>query len=91
MLSVVYYSVGNDKSKQGIEEPADDSKTKLKKKQFPGLCIPDDQQRAQILLYDKEDEKVAAEALTEASGCVVLILMDGSVDMSCTVLTNTGP
>ena len=85
MLSVVYYSVGNDKSKQGIEEPADDSKTRLKKKQFPGLCIPDDQQRAQTLLYNKEDEKVAAEALSEASGCVVLILMLWMVVWTCHV------
>ena len=38
---------------------------KLKKKQFPGLCIPDDQRRAQNLLYDGEDVKVAKEALSE--------------------------
>ena len=49
-----------------IDEPTE---VRLKKKkQFPGLCIPDDQQRAQTLLYDKEDEKIATEALSEASG-----------------------
>lgn len=53
------------KKNMEAEEAANESTAMFKKKQFPGLCIPDDQQRAQALLHNKEDMEVAAEALSE--------------------------
>ena len=43
-----------------------DEKLERKKKQFPGLCIPDDHDRVQKLVeHEEEDVKVAQEAMNE--------------------------
>lgn len=43
-----------------------DEKLERKKKQFPGLCIPDDHDHAQKLIeHRQEDVKVAQEAMNE--------------------------
>ena len=43
-----------------------DEKLERKKKQFPGLCIPDDHNRVQKLVEpEEEDVKVAQEAMNE--------------------------
>ena len=64
----MYLYVGSGGKKNvRVEDTAEESETKLKKRHFPGLCIPDNKQRVQTLLYDSEDLKVATKALTEAS------------------------
>lgn len=50
-----------------------ESKAASMKKSFPGLCIPDDRQRAEsLLLLDKDDVKVATNILSEV--CIYIIL-----------------
>ena len=66
----------SDKPKKEFEEAADEEDKVCvdpeKKKQFPGLCLPDDLTRAKQLLMvgeeeeeESEDVKVAKEALSE--------------------------
>lgn len=66
----------SDKPKKGFEEVAEEEDKVFvdpeKKKQFPGLCLPDDPTRAKQLLSveeeeeeESEDVKVAKEALSE--------------------------
>lgn len=73
VISVLFLS---DKPKKGFEEVAEEEDKVFvdpeKKKQFPGLCLPDDPARAKQLLSVEEEEeeesediKVAKEALSE--------------------------
>ena len=73
VISVLFLS---DKLKKGFEEVAEEEDKVFvdpeKKKQFPGLCLPDDPARAKQLLSveeeeeeESEDVKVAKEALSE--------------------------
>ena len=73
VISVLFLS---DKPKKGFEEVAEEEDKVFvdpeKKKQFPGLCLPDDPTRAKQLLSveeeeeeESEDVKVAKEALSE--------------------------
>ena len=41
--------------------------TKRKKKQFPGLCIADDYERAKSLLSTEEDKIAAGEAMNQVT------------------------
>ena len=71
MTSHMHITAGSrGKKKAGFEEAANESEVQArmkKQQQFPGLSIADDQQRAHSLLYDKQDVKVASEALSEVS------------------------
>ena len=53
------------KSEKEGEEPAEDPELKKKKKQFPGLCIPDNTEHAQKLIIPEEDKMVASDAMNE--------------------------
>ena len=67
MFALYNYVCTSGKKKKRFEQAANEIETLIKqrKKQFPGLCIPDDEKQAQTLLYNREDEKVAKEALNE--------------------------
>ena len=68
----MYMYLGTKKKKVAAEDPFDPPETSLKKKTFPGLCIPDNPQRAQSLLNENDDVKVATEALVEASAHIYM-------------------
>ena len=63
-----------DKSKKkgGFEEAMEEnSKAEQQKKQFPGLSMPDDFERAKKLL-EPTDVKVAKEALSEVGHVIIM-------------------